>query len=85
MERAGRTPDDVADKNFNKGQAVTRHSPQGKGSEPTPATLFPVEQRRQPKSLLATPATMLPWCLAPASSISLGQREPSPPAMVVAP
>ncbi len=39
----------------------------------------------QPNSLRAVWATSSPWWRAPSSSILLGWRDPSPPAMVVAP
>jgi len=39
----------------------------------------------QPNSLLAVLATSSPWNRAPARSAAEGWREPSPPAMVVAP
>lgn len=39
----------------------------------------------QPKSFAAVSATKRPWCRAPANSFSLGIRDPSPAAMVVAP
>jgi len=48
--------------------------------------LWPRGGRRiQARSLRVMPAMCRPWKRAPSSSFSLGRREPSPPAMVVAP